>query len=140
MKRSLLVLALMTAAACQDNNGPGKTNAQDVRNSVGAAARTTGSYVTDSKDAYVAKAQAEMDEANAKLAKLRTEAQTAAADTRAQIDAKVAELEKQRDAAGERLTELKNATGDAWRDLAAGVSKAVGDLKDSATDAAKRYD
>lgn len=142
MKRSLLALALVATGiiACQDNPGPGKTTAGDVRDSVGAAARTTGAYVSDSKDAYVAKAQAELDEANAKLGKLRAEAKDAAADTRAQIDAKVADLEKQRDAAGARLTELKDATGDAWRELAAGVSKAVGDLKDSASEAAKRYE
>ncbi len=142
MTRSLFALGFVTvvSTACNDTHQAGKTSAQDVRDSVGAAARTTGAYVGDTKDAYVAKAQAEMDDVDAKLTKLRAEASHAAADTRAQIDASIADLEKRRDAAGARLTELKNATGDAWRDLAAGVSRAVDDLQDSASAAAKRYD
>ncbi|MBC7794617.1 MAG: hypothetical protein H7Z43_13010 [Clostridia bacterium] len=142
MRRSLVALFLVAGPSftCNDTRQPGKTSSQDVRKSVAAAVRTTSAYVGDTKDAYVAKAQGEMDDVDAKLTKLRGEAQHAAADSRAQINASIAKLEKQRDAAGARLTELKNATGDAWRDLAAGVSAAVDDAKASAIDAAKRYD
>jgi hypothetical protein len=140
MIRLLAISTLVVAAvACDDTRSRGHVTGKDVRDAYGDAASTTKAYVSQTRDEYVAKAQREMDDADAELARLRSEAKGAAADTKVRIDASIASLEARRAQAAARLNDLKNATGDAWRDMTAGVDRALAELQSSAKSAKERF-
>lgn len=139
--RSIAAVALLTVSvACDDSRPSGKVSGKDVRDAYSDAARTTNAYVSQTRDEYVVKAQHDMDDIDAQLAKLRREANGAAADAKARIDASIANLEQQRARAGARLADLKDATGDAWKDMAKGLDRALDDLRTSAKNAADHFD
>lgn len=69
------------------------------------------------KDAYKQKIEAEVELAQAKLAELRAEAKSSAADTRIKYEKQIEDLEHKVDTAKAKLKELGEASEDAWEHL-----------------------
>lgn len=76
------------------------------------------------RDEYVKKLHAKLDEWNADLDKLEARAQGMKANTKLALHSRIDELRAQRDAVREKLGELQHSSEDAWGDLKAGVELA----------------
>lgn len=90
------------------------------------------------KESYKQKIEAEIEVAQAKLAELKAEAKSAAADTRIHYDQKIEELEHKIDTAKDRLKELGEASEEAWEHLKDKVEHAWDTLSHSVQDAAAK--
>lgn len=71
------------------------------------------------KGAYKQKMEAEVELAQTRLAELRAEAKSSAADTRMKYDKKIGELEQKVSAAKVKVEKLGEASEDAWNTLKA---------------------
>ncbi|MCW5878277.1 MAG: hypothetical protein KIS80_05365 [Anaerolineales bacterium] len=76
-------------------------------------------------EAYQQKAQAKLDEVNARLDLLRAQAKDKGADARIALDRQIVELEKQQDALSERLGELRDAGAEVAEDLGERINDAI---------------
>ena len=83
------------------------------------------------KDEYVAKMKAKLDEWNAQLDELAAKTRQEKARIGPKYEAQIAELRRKRDAAREKLDELAGATGDTWQTLQAGTEQLRNDFKDT---------
>ena len=91
------------------------------------------------KEAYKQKIEAELELAQAKLAKLKARAKSSAADARIKNAKQVNELEQKFDATKTKLKELGEASDDAWEDLKGGVESAWGALSAAFRNAAAKF-
>lgn len=73
------------------------------------------------RDAYMEKLKAQLDEWNAELDKLSARARKARAESRIEYESAIEELSRRRDQARQKLEELRAAGGDAWTDLKQGA-------------------
>ena len=76
-----------------------------------------------SRDAYVEKLKAKLDEWNAEIDRLQAKSKNAEADARIEYEQKVGELRRLRDDARERLDHLKGAGSDAWDEMRSGFQE-----------------
>jgi uncharacterized coiled-coil DUF342 family protein len=81
------------------------------------------------KDEYVAKMKAKLDEWNAQLDELAAKARQVEAQMRPKYEAQIAELTRKRDAAREKLNDLAGATEDTWQTLQQGAEQVWDDFK-----------
>jgi len=86
------------------------------------------------KEAYKQKIEAEVELVQAKLAGLKAEAKSSAADTRIKYDKQIEELEQKVDATKAKLKELGEAGEDAWEHLKDGVESAWSTLSNAVKD------
>jgi flagellar motility protein MotE (MotC chaperone) len=91
------------------------------------------------KDAYKQKIEAELELAQAKLAKFRAQAKSSAADVRLKYTKQVDELEQKFHATKTRLKELGEASDEAWEELKGGVESAWGALSNAIRNAAAKF-
>lgn len=91
------------------------------------------------KVAYEQKLQAQLDEWNADIDRLKAKADKAEADTQLEYYKQVEELRTMQQAANEKLTELKAAGDDAWVDLKAGLDSAWDSLGNALKSASSRF-
>lgn len=91
------------------------------------------------KDIYVKKVQAQLDEWDADIKKLRARADKASADAALGYKARMETLKRERDKAGDKLDELKSASDDAWEDLKTGLDYATQSLSRALKSAAARF-
>jgi len=82
------------------------------------------------RDEYIAKLKAQLDEWNAQLEQLETKGQNAKAEAQSEYEDQLAALRHRRDEAYQKLDELTQASGDAWEDLQQGCDKAFTALKE----------
>mgnify|MGYP006309054223 CR=1 FL=1 len=80
--------------------------------------------VMSMKESYEKKLQAQLDEWDAEINKLKAKADKAQADAQLEYYEKVEELRMMQEAARAKLTELREAGDDAWEDLKAGLEAA----------------
>lgn len=76
------------------------------------------------RDAYLAKIQAEIELAQAKLAELKAQAKISASDVRIKYSQMVDDLERKLDATKTKLKELGAASEGAWEHLQDGIQDA----------------
>jgi multidrug resistance efflux pump len=76
------------------------------------------------KDAYVKKMHAKLDEWNADIDKLKAKAGAAQADAKQEYYKQIEQLELKQNEANQKLDDLKTAGDEAWEDLKAGVDLA----------------
>jgi len=95
--------------------------------------------MSETRDAYVMKMKAKLDEWNAEIAKLEAKAKQKEADARKDFDEQVENLKAKRNKANEQLEQMSSAGESAWNDLKAGVEKAAGALGDALNDARSRF-
>jgi multidrug efflux pump subunit AcrA (membrane-fusion protein) len=81
------------------------------------------------RDAYLAKIQAEIELAQAKLAELKAQAKISASDVRIKYSQMVDDLERKLDATKTKLKELGAASEGAWEHLQDGIQDAWTDLE-----------
>ena len=84
----------------------------------------------ETRDAYVRKIQAKLDEWNAEIDKLEAKIDQADAEGRIELQRQVDSLRAKRTAMKGKVAEMKEAGGEAWKDLKVGVevaSKAMGE-------------
>lgn len=136
MNRLLMLMLLglsLALSACGKKEAapPPATGAEGVKKEAAAVIGAVEEKTKQMRDEFVAKAQQEMDELNAKLAELKTKAQTLTGEAKVKIDQQIQNLEQEQKTAAQKLGELKSATGEKWNELKAGVSESVDRFKQS---------
>ena len=91
------------------------------------------------KQAYVQKLQAQMNDWNAEISKLKAKAEGAEADAQLEYYKQIEELREQQQDAQAKLNELREAGEDAWEDLKAGIDNAWSSLGEAVKTAASRF-
>lgn len=91
------------------------------------------------KAAYEKKLQAQLDECNADMIKLKAKADKAEADAQIEYYKEIEELKSKKASVDQKLSELTEASEDAWEDLKAGADKAWDSLSDAVKSAASRF-
>lgn len=97
---------------------------EDVKREVDEAAKTAGAYADQERDAYHKKLSEEMAQLDAKMAKLKEDAQKLGGKAQEKWEAMRPELEAKQAVMRERLAELKKATAESWKELRTGAEKA----------------
>lgn len=91
------------------------------------------------KNAYQEKLEAQLDEWQAEIAKMRARADKATADARIEYDKQIKELVEYQKRAQKKLNEAQHASEAAWADMRSGMEKAWADMAKSWNDAMKRF-
>lgn len=91
------------------------------------------------KEAYEKKLQAQLDEWNAEIDKLKAKADEAEADAQLEYYKQIEGLRSKQEMARDKLKELKEAAEDAWEDLKAGVDSAWDSLGETLKSVASRF-
>jgi hypothetical protein len=91
------------------------------------------------KEAYERQLQAQLDEWNAEINKLKAKAAKAEADAQIESVRYIEELERQQQKAQEKLRELQKSSEDAWNDLKVGLDSAWRNLDESIRSASSRF-
>lgn len=91
------------------------------------------------KETYQQKLQAQLDEWNAEIEKLKAKSDKAEADIKLEYYEEIEDLRVRQEAAREKLTTLKNASDDAWQDLKAGIDDAWHTLGEAVQKAVARF-
>ncbi|EQB34400.1 hypothetical protein M947_10995 [Sulfurimonas hongkongensis] len=91
------------------------------------------------KEAYEQKLQAQLDEWNAEIDKLKAKANGADADRKIEYEKKIDELQSMQETASKKLNELKDASDDAWKDLKAGIESAWDSMDSALKSATSRF-
>ncbi|GGB89200.1 hypothetical protein GCM10011352_13980 [Marinobacterium zhoushanense] len=91
------------------------------------------------KEAYQKKLQAQLDEWDAEINKLKAKADAAEADTRLEYYKHIDELRSMQESVRNRLAELKASSDDAWDDIKAGIDSAWDSLSNALKSAASRF-
>jgi len=95
--------------------------------------------MNDTRDAYVEKMKAKLDEWNADIAKLEAKARQKEADAQKRYQERIASLKEKRKAVEEELDKLRRAGSDAWEDLKAGFEMAADSLGEALRSARSRF-
>ncbi|MDK2849329.1 MAG: hypothetical protein PWP34_2682 [Desulfuromonadales bacterium] len=93
----------------------------------------------ESKEAYEKKLQAQLDEWNAEIAKLKAKADKAEAEARIEYHQRIEELRAMQETARSKLDKLKAAGDNAWQDLKEGLDQAWEDLGKAVKAARSRF-
>lgn len=91
------------------------------------------------KEAYEKKLQAQLDECNADMIKLKAKADKAEADAQIKYYKEIEEIKAKKSLVDEKLSKLKEASEDAWEDLKAGAEEAWDSLSEAIKSAASRF-
>ena len=126
----LLGLSLVLfACGKKEETAPPASGAEGVKQEVTAAIGAAEEQAKKMRNEFVSKAQQEMDELNAKLAELKTKAQTLTGEAKVKLDQQIQKLEQEQKEAAQKLGELRAATAEKWNELKAGVSESVDRFK-----------
>ncbi len=91
------------------------------------------------KDAYVKKVNAQLNEWQADIDKLKAKAEDAEADLQLEMAKDVEKLREQQDAARQRLEEIEKAGEGAWEDLKIGAEAAWLELESAIKNAGRHF-
>ena len=83
----------------------------------------------NTKEAYEQKIQAQVDEWDAEILKLKAHAAKTTAEVQINMNNQIKELRKKKETVNEKLTQLKAASEDSWEDLKAGIEEGLDLLK-----------
>jgi hypothetical protein len=93
----------------------------------------------DTRDAYVEKMKAKLDEWNADIAKLEAQAKQKEADARVSYQDQIETLKNRRNAAEEKLEKMRKGGSEAWSDLKEGLERAADSLSEALRSAQSRF-
>jgi chromosome segregation ATPase len=91
------------------------------------------------KEAYAKKVQAQLDEWDADIKKLRARAEQAEANAQIEYQKQIETLQSKRDSVKGKLADLKRASDDAWEDLKDGLESARDSLGNALKSATARF-
>ena len=138
----LMLAGLLAAPGCEQSPAdrtPGKVTPEDVRRDAGKAAKTAAEYSQQTKEEFQKKLEAQLNELDAKIAKLRQQGRDLKDKAKANWDQKMAELETKRKAARAKLAEVGHSGEEAWKDVRKGAESAWNDLDKAFRDASKEF-
>ena len=138
----LILAGLLAVPGCGQSPAdrtPGKVTPEDVRRDAGKAAKTTAEYSQQTKEEFQKKLEAQLNELDAKIVKLRQQGRDLKDKAKANWDQKMAELETKRKAAGAKLAEVGHSGAEAWKDVRKGTESAWNDLDKAFRDASKEF-
>jgi hypothetical protein len=95
--------------------------------------------MSETRDAYVKKMKAKLDEWNAEIAKLEAKAKQKEADAQQSYEKQIDELKEKRGQAKDRLDQMRQAGETAWDDLKAGIEQATTALGEAVRSAQSRF-
>lgn len=125
-----LGLLLMPAAvAVGASNGP--ITGDSVMREAQEAVIATQDYTIQHKDAFQRRAQAELDDAQQHITRLRGQVDLASAEARVDIQKSIWELEKKKDLASKKLEALQSATASSLEQVKSKAAAAMDDLRGS---------
>lgn len=90
------------------------------------------------KQSYEKKLEANLEEWQANIDKLRAQAKQASADAQIEYEKQIEALRKRRDEMEAKLSEIRDAQAAAWTDIKGGVDKAWDEMSKAMQDAWKR--
>ena len=79
----------------------------------------------DNKKAYEKKIQAQVDEWNAEIDKLKAQAVQARADAQINYNNQIEELRRRKETVSEKLAQLKEASEESWEDLKTDIEEGI---------------
>ena len=95
--------------------------------------------MSETRDAFVKKTKAKLDEWNAEITKLEAKARQQEADAQLKIEEQIETLKKKRKSTEEDLDKLQQAGESAWEDLKTGVENAANTLGEAIRSAQSRF-
>jgi ABC-type uncharacterized transport system auxiliary subunit len=95
--------------------------------------------MSDSRDVYIKKIKAKLDEWNADIDRLEAKARQADADAKMRYKGRIESLKEGRRKAVDRFERMRQASGDAWKDMRAGLDHAVDSLGEALRSAKSRF-
>ena len=138
----LMVAGLLAPIGCErktPDRTPGKVTSDDVRRDAGQAVNTAVEYSQQTKEEFRKKLEAQLNELDAKIAKLHEKGRDLKDKAKTNWDEKMAELEMKREAVSAKLAELGRSSAEAWKDVQKGAQSAYDDLDKAFRDAAKEF-
>ncbi len=93
-----------------------------------------------SKDSYIAKVKAQLDELKAELDILDTQVSKAKADTKIKYQEQIGELHQKHAELARRLTKIQEAREDVWEDLKGGFENVWDSMKESFSRAKSEFE
>jgi signal transduction protein with GAF and PtsI domain len=124
----LLTLSVVSACA-SDKPVTGDTVIKETQEAVTA----TKDYTIQQKAVFQRKVQAELDEMQVHIARLRGQAKHASAEVEKDIQQAIKELEKKKDLAQKKVEDIHSATASSWEQVKSKTAAAMDDLRDSFT-------
>jgi chromosome segregation ATPase len=91
------------------------------------------------KEAYLEKMKAKLDEWNAEIDKLKAKAAQSKADLKLEIDKRVEDLEAHRQEITNKMQQMRQASESAWVDLKGGVQRAWEHLDEAVKSASAKF-
>ena len=95
--------------------------------------------MSETRDAYVRKVKAKLDEWNAEIDKLEAKARQKEAEIKTDYQERIDVLETKREEANDKLAALQSAGDAAWQDLKSGVELAASALGEAVKSARTRF-
>jgi signal transduction protein with GAF and PtsI domain len=123
------LLALFVGGAAWASDKP--TTGDRVIRETQEAVTATKDYTIQQKDAFQRKVQAELEEIQVHISKLRGQVDHASAEARTDIQKGISELERKRDLAKKKAEDIHSATASSWEQVKSKTSAAMDDLRDS---------
>lgn len=144
----LMLAGLFAAIGCERcewceqkpaDRTPGKVTSEDVRRDAGQAVNTAVEFSQQTKEEFQKKLEVQLNELDAKIAKLREKGRDLKDKAKVDWDQKMAELEKKREAASAKLAEVGHSSAEAWKDVQKGAQSAWDELDKAFRDASKEF-
>lgn len=95
--------------------------------------------MSDTREVYVEKMKAKLDEWNAEIDKLETKSRQKEADAREAYEKQIESIKEKRQATRENLDQIREAGENAWQDLKAGFENAAASLGEAIRSAQSRF-
>jgi peptidoglycan hydrolase CwlO-like protein len=121
------ILSFSVSTGAADKQVSGGTVMKETQEAVIA----TKDYTIQQKDAFQRKVQAELEEIQVHITKLRGQVNHASTEARTDIQKAIAELEKKRDLAKKKAEDIHSATASSWEQVKSKTAAAMDDLRDS---------
>jgi hypothetical protein len=95
--------------------------------------------MSETRDVYVKKIKAKLDEWNAEIDQLEAKARQKEADSQQRLQEQIEKVKATRNSAEEKLNGIRQAGGDAWEDLKAGLEMATDAVGEALRSARSRF-
>ena len=138
----LMLAVLFATLGCErnpTNRTPAKVTSEDVRRDAGQALNTAVEYSQQTREEFQKKLEAQLNELDAKTAKLRENGRELKGEAKVKWDGKMAELEMKREVARAKLAEIGQSSAEAWKDVQKGAQSAWDELDKAVRDASREF-
>ena len=92
------------------------------------------------RDAYVEKLKARLDEMNAEIDKLQARSRALEADAEIQTRRKIDQLRERREELSDRISRIREAGAESWEALKEGAERALSELVSGVSEAKERLE